>query len=547
MLLGWLFPLLAFVPGIPVVALISKKLGYKLSVLELILAGFTLWNYVLVAPALLLGLFSNVLVQYFSIFTLISSGICVLSLAWVLIFVIKNKSIKIKISWNQSNLLILLLVICLSFFVLLTTMFHPLYLNSDVIAIYLPFSKSIALTGGLQYEIFHLSEILTTQSPMLPLIYAWVISETGPVGLSTLPFVYFFMILVAIFLVTKVIIPKNVAPISLLAFLVMPAVISTMAYHSLYLEIAFTCYFMATLFMVIKANKCKNLFYYLLVSLSMFLFMLSRFELAIFLTPSFLAILLYFKFKGRFKRMIITILFGLGFWALLLFNLFSELSFEWKSFLMFSVLPLLIAYSVIVYLLLGRICKPNLKLNDRFRAVKEGIVLIFPLFPVAIYLARNVIKLGCINMFFLWNSSYQEVNLFFSNILNVQLSAPSMLDIFRWDKLFLSEALIAPFFLPFFIGLIFTVYGAIKRKLNSHYLFFVLVFLNLFISWAWLYRCDVIIRKLFVFAPFASIFVAYGAYKLARFFGSTRGLIARFAVCSVVIFSLVWVFKVKAT
>jgi hypothetical protein len=546
LLLSWLFPLLAFVPGIPVIFLIFRKLNYKPDVLELILAGFILWNYVLVAPALLIGLSSNAVVQYFSIFTLISIGICAISLVWVFVFVIKNNYVKLPISIQYSNLLVLLIVVCLSFFMLLAAMFHYQYLNWDPIGLYLPFSKSIALTGGLQYEIFHLSEILTAQSPLLPLTYAWVLSGVGQAGLSTLPFIYFSMILVAIFLVTKEIMPKNLAPISLLAFLVMPAVLSTMSYHSLYLEIAFTCYFMTTLFMAIKATKGANVFHYFLLSASMFLFALSRFEFAAFVAPSFLAVLFYFKFNIRFKRIISTILFSSVFWVRFLFNvLFSELSLEWKYFLLCSIFPLLTDFSVIVYLLLGRIDEPRLNLNDKFKSIKKGIVLFFPLFPAAVYLARNVIRLECINTFFLWNSSYQDTTSFYSNF-GVQPSVPLVLDVFRWDKLFLSDALIALFFIPFFIGVFYTIYCVVKRKVNKQYVFFMLVFLTYFVFWSRSVSCDVQVRRLFVFAPFAAIIVAYGTSKLASFFNSTQRLISRFAVYSVLMFSLIWMFKIKA-
>ena len=74
------------------------------------------------------------------------------------------------------------------------------------------------------------------------------------------------MISIATFLIAKEVLPKNVAPVALFTFLVIPAVLSTMAFHSLYLEIAFVCYFTTTLFMVIKASKDRCLFYCLHVT-----------------------------------------------------------------------------------------------------------------------------------------------------------------------------------------------------------------------------------------------------------------------------------------
>lgn len=531
--------LLLITSGPFLLALLSRRLKVRLGRLEVIVFGFILWMFVVIAGAYIVGITSYYISSFFSAITIIGLAITCLGVYSVI------PRVALRTRWHLSWDKTVLLALALSILVIISllTFLHTIYSEYDPIFYYLPFAKSIVETGGLQFNVLAQDGISTTYSPVLPLVFAyvWHFSSTQPDFESAVRTVPLLTVLFSALLVymcsQELSLSKEAAMISAVAFVCMPVLSAVAADYSLYLDLPFIFFLFAGALATFKLlNNFNSSFWWTMAGISFSLMVLSN-DLGFFILPSVAAILISLVFisSNRTVRLLQVIFFACLFGSTYAFFFGSDLMGKpagLLSELLYRQAPVLVVMPIFAVLLFFR------GVQIRIPAKKMRLVWgVFPFGLVGIYLLRNIVEFGAVsrNYPFLFNADAKTVLAITTRITGGATNLPvNLLEGFRWDTLFTSVLLGAIFALPILFGIV----SLAKRysQGSSQRPYIALSFLLLLLAlWSWEFNADFtgsMLRNLLYFAPLLACFVGEGISSASRSLHLTDTL-KRFALfCS---------------
>ncbi|MFQ5821302.1 MAG: glycosyltransferase family 39 protein [Candidatus Heimdallarchaeota archaeon] len=497
-----IFSLLAFLPGAAFIHMLMTRrlLKINISSLELVLAGSIIWNYVLIAPSLLLGFFAPYILHYFIIFAIASMGIIIL---WL--YMAMSRKLQISI---PSVTLLHVGFFCIPFlFTLIVTVYHPLFLEWDAVSIYLPVAKSIAATGSL-FSTYHVSSTVTFIAPGLEITYAWMFFTTQGSYIRLLPFIYFLLTSFTIYLLCRKVLGKYGSLIAVVAFSSMVSTVRILATSSLYTDIAFIFYTSVALYSIIKANDRNSpMFWYCLAGMASTLTMLTK-PLG-FIVFSLVLSLILLSSGSRFRRVTFVI------FASAAFNFF----FLWDVFA-FRSSPVYLQYTFLRQLPIAILMPPlfflsHFKKNGNIGR-KDIITFLIPIMPILVLVIQNILNLGIV-------TGNWGPGLAGGTNLDAKLIDFQSVDVgafFMWHTLFLSIGLGAVYLASLIIGTCSTIYKSYKKHYASS---IILTWLIVFtMMWAFFLKNaheGDSFRNLYYFAPIFSVIIAEGTIVLSRVLG----------------------------
>jgi len=517
-ILGFLITSIIFLPGVLLLSALSQKIGINLNFLEKLLYGSILWNYLLVAPSTLLGLFTRSIISYFNIFTVFSIIAMIISVAYL------TKSQRTSLTMNLKIKLRYLLYtpifLALLTFFFIAIYFHTFYIEWDAIAYYIPAAKAI-LTGGLIFNSYRSLNFIE-HSPAIPIIYAWILNYTNLESLYNLALIYFLLTLATIYLIAKKLFPEESALTSLLIFMSLPTVIVVIGSRSLYLDIPFLLYFLFTLYCltkIVNAQKITHNFLYFeygMLSIGFTLMFLTRIEFGVFLAPAvFAAFIALLKLKSWKITSILAL--GLTYYLREIRNILlnpSQLSYYIER-----LIPIFMILGVVLIIIKNVSSMNDPSIKNKVLNKKFFILIIFSVtLPLIIYILRNIIILGfVVPIVPILNNDILKSAMFFNEINPPKII--SLAEMLRWDYLISVWWLAPPYLIPILISLASMLLDLIKRKnIQCDVILVLIFFASIFILWSVPLHCDPQPRRLYYFAPFIALVITHGLLKIKRFF-----------------------------
>lgn len=558
MFICYLLPLLAFIPGSILLYLFSSKHNIKLSFPEIMILGSIIWNYILVSCGYIIGILSNQIKEFFIFYSVVSL-VLLAYFGYRLTYILIEKKhflISFRVELNKVILLISCVPLLLMLFTL--TMSHSLYIEFDAIFTYLPLAKSIIKTGGLQYDYYRQSGLTTTNSPAMPIMYAWLMflcdkTEDFNIIVRIIPITYILLTTLVIYLISKEIINDfNIATVAIICFMSMPITFAIVSNYSLYLDIPFTFLLYSTMLIILKIYDNNNIFWWFMLGLVLSLFLLEK-TLAYLLFPALLTlILIYFLPRPRSSKTLIVLaaISSLAFTAT--FNtlfLLDISTFSTNLLLGFIIrqIPILI-----VCIIFSGLLFKTLLLNNAMIRLNAPYVLFFSIsfVPVLVYILRSILCFGAVTIHFpIFNEDWKIAMALYSKAIGISKALPTnILTVLRWDILLTSVNLGAVFLLPLLVGLFDTFHSFIKESFDRKYFVLLSFLLMLLGLWSWWYYCDYKtsnLRVLFYFAPLFAIFVAKGLKAIADLTGIKKSLSLRFVLFNSLNLIYLWAFKCK--
>ncbi len=507
------FPILLFLPGMFVLFIVLKKYNIIDSTWDLVLAGAIFWNFIFIASMTLIALFSSAIVPSFQIFTIVSVFLVFFGF---LIFIIKKfkKKTRFSIRISKTNILLLFFLLALLTFIITSIIYSStLFSEYDPIKLYLPLSKSIITSGGLQTDPYHVNDLFMTSDPAISLMFAWIIWGAGSETLIILPVIIFLLTTITVFsLATELFLKKEIALISAIIFASLPVVMGVFVTFNLYRDIYFIFYILTALLFLIKGGRTSRKLYFLLAGMSASLALLTS-SMAIFIVPFLFSICLLLAQKTR------------TFWVILLCSLISTLPFmflfAWDllSGLEFNQIivreTLVCFFTVIIFLVLHFFDTKSTSGNKGKNHFFFIVYFSLPVLPILIFFYRNITQFGAINSE--WIPSNFNLNTAKALLSPVTDSVtPVYLNYIRFDNLFTNLLLSGLYIIPISVG-IFFVYKKMRLKLSLALVLFVIFSIGLVLFWAWTFQCSFLgseFRRLYYFAPFLSIAMGFGIYSL---------------------------------
>lgn len=554
MISHYLFPLLAFIPGSALLYLFSSKYDIKLSPLEIIVLGSVTWNYVLVTCSYIVGVLSDLIGEFFIIFTISSLFLLVYGGYRLLI---KKKYSGISLKINSDKILLLISYVPLLVIIFALTISHSVFTEYDAIFTYLPSAKSIVETGGLQYDYFKQSGIMTAGSPAMPIMYAWLRflchnAVDFDLGVRIFPLAYILLTALTVYLISREVFEdSNIAAIAVLSFLSMPVVSAIASNYSLYLDIplVFLIFLgMFVLLMIYKRHENGN-FWWFMLGLIMSLMLLQKNE-AYLLFPALLTLILIFLVPRSSKASIIILAIA----SSLLFTSTYNILFMWDilhfpanllSGFIIRQIPIFVICTMFSLLLSKMLSHNNVLPKLK---VRHAVIFLIPFIPVSICLIRNLFLFGAVTSSFpIFNEDWQVAGTLIGQASGVPKLLPEHIsDVLRWDILFTSVSLGAIFLIPCLVGLFAVVRNFAKKQSNGKYFLLLSFPLMLLSLWSWVFHCSYEgpeLRRLYYFAPLFAIFVAKGVHSIAVFIGCRKSLVPRFLIFNSLALAYLWSFK----
>lgn len=508
--------LIAFIlPGPLAIELLSKykRKTIATSLIEKLLLGFVIWIFVLTAPVIILSMLGLDFRVYYIFF--VSISLFTVSF-WLLVNSLRLRSmikhvgqqiLAIARELRYYHFLILLILI------LLLTIYHPTFIEWDATSDYLPSAKSLALTGNL-YNVYRLSNYSFLNGFPTQIIYSYAYYFNDLTFLRLLPFVFFIMTLISLYIFareTKILKNPLIAICVLCTF---PITWKLLAENSLYLEIPFTFYTMASFLLCFRVYKKPTTINYVLLGISLFGLALSK-ELGVFMAAFFFAtiIALLFKRHSWFSKSLFIMIFTLPFNVLFFIDIMSG-----NGLGLLAVIRevIVVAFSFVIILFSRKTLSNEVQQvsqePQQASFVSKFIVIVVFVFALALYTARNFLLLGS----FTYTSGPAYGNFArFAPALNLGPVWNNIVGMVSFYTLLTSSGFVSIFLVFFVIGL----WTILKRRNSpnnaSSFLFAAFVFLLLVWSTI-LYSASSATdyRRLFYFAPFASIIIALGFERL---------------------------------
>jgi hypothetical protein len=150
-----------------------------------------LWVYFLVAPAIILGLSTKLVVPYLRLYFVFSVIVLVLLLIKYVLntFLYHLRKVSHKLSFE--NFLIAFAVALMTILVVLLITYSPLLPIWDAISIYIPIAESIVKTGSLHGpNIYYQSYQTMYSAPLVPLIISFFLANIGVNSFRLVPILF---------------------------------------------------------------------------------------------------------------------------------------------------------------------------------------------------------------------------------------------------------------------------------------------------------------------------------------------------------------------
>jgi hypothetical protein len=523
---------LAFIPGSLLFIAVSGKIFPNLKLLEKIFFGSVFWLYLFISGTIIYDLIKQPVSNFFSFFSVLSLGVTVLALAYILR---KNaRHLTISVNLEKTSYLAILLPILLIFFVAIY--YHTIFQEWDAITYYIPSAKAITLSNGINSQPYYLLNFFDT-SPLIPALYSWV-GISNFFSLYNLPLFFFALTVIVSYLISKEIFPNSKALLSTLIFVSLPVTLLTLSSRSLYLDISFVLFLLSALYSALRIVSFRHkgesgaiLPYYLMFGISLTLMCLSRIEFGIILVPPILVTTLV-AFQTRYWQILSTISLGAVIYLREVRNVLLNTASFYYHFQ--NLIPIVIV-SVLFFIFLKVLIfdKPNTRVIK-----KESLLLIVtPSIPFLLLLARNFSTGFIIPQLPLTNAFITKSISTFSSIFKT----PTSISVFSQPGNLLTVVwwLLSPCIIPAIISAIAILFS-IRRKrfIEPKCCILLAFFVSCAILWITL-GVDLQPRRLYYFAPFGALFVAFGLISLSKYF-TKLGFIVRinFLVSSLFVLAL---------
>jgi len=399
-----------------------------------------LWLYLLIAPAIIIGLFTNLIVLYFKFYF-------IFSLALLLVFLIRylsrvltyHASRKISHKLSCGSLFSAFNVALLVTFAILLIIYSPLLINWDAVSIYIPIAESIVKTGSLHGPNVYYQTYQTMYAPPLtPLLMAFFISNVSAYGYRLVPILFTIFLFVILKDLFKMFI-NNAADLALISFFVIitnPFYILYFIKESLYLDLAFVTMSWAMIYELLKlimfkdANRLYSVILWLLASM---LLMVSK-EYGVFLFVASFTLILSLKMeKGMsFIKYFLSILFTLPFLSIYIITVHRVgLTFGVASQILGSGILASLAY--LFYRLFYRYAARRLlkqNILEKFSLLEILITVISVSMPAILYYVAFAIKYGVLGFLnFTWIQKKFIPEEIFAMITSLSIGRPPIQDI----------------------------------------------------------------------------------------------------------------------
>jgi hypothetical protein len=503
--------LLLFLPGIPLVNLLSKRFNLLLSRIELTLFGCIFWNFLFLILSATFGFYGQARILFFGF----STFSCLLLIIWV-VFIIKGVITKRKIllptiisALKINSFFILALIVIFSFYLVITIL-HPLYIEWDAVSIYLLSGKSIGLSGFTPLNIFKQSTSDFFLSPGVSIMNGWnyfTLNEPPRI----LPLIWLSLGALAVYGMCRIKLSKNISFIALTTFLLFPCTIYYMANSSLYLDLPSVVYLIIAFLFIIKALSSGRLPFFALSLMSVCIGVLMK-PYAIAFLPLILGLTilaLFNKMRSIYKYLLFLPL------------AFSIFVFQWGWDVMFystssasylpkllRILPLLILLPLLFFGI------KDLNLKQMIRLKLSAIAVLACCFtPVIIVFGFEILSNHTV---FGWGpGASAALKLYQTIVPTSSVASPNIITYISWQPLFLSMALGVSLIIPMSVGLF-------RTGQNRKNIFFNVMLLWLCISlltWSFFFSNSYLgseYRRLLYLAPIVAVLIAVGFDYLTK-------------------------------
>lgn len=490
---------------------------------------------------MILSIFNNLLNIFFISFSFLSVlfiVVTILSSACAVrmnIVNLKNKVISLRILKIRLHKLLSLTSLAFIFslnFILLY--YHPILYEWDAINYYIPAAKSIHASGTLYMNVYRQINFLD-KSPMIPLLYAYVIQYFDLNSVYVIPAIFYFLTILAVWILAKEILGHDLAILAPLVFLSIPLVQITLGARALYLDVPFYFYLLATLISLIKLTKNVKSYskeiIIAITSMSSSLMFITRIEIGLFII--FLIVTIILVAMQVRNRILLTFLV-LGFPYILREARNILITGRYIDSLI-RLIPVFLPL-VILFILLWIKPVEKRKINFSFRSFLVFSILLVP--PFIFFLVNNVFRGGFIIPGVYLSNDMIKVATMFSK-LNPATSTFSYLDLFNWQNMFTVWWTITPFLVPFTVGVFVMLYRFTRcNMLILVKLPLLIIFVSIFILWTQL-GCDPQPRRLYLFSIFFVLLITYGFKELRKIY-SIDTFMSRVAIYLALSLLTVW-------
>lgn len=347
-------------------------------------------------------------------------------------------------------------------------------------------------------------------------MYAWALSLFGLDSLYAVSVAYFILTIISVFLLSRSFFQCTPALYSSLFFASLPTVLVTISSRSLYPDISFLLFFLTTLYTTVRIHNTSNEYKshwleYAVFAFAFTLLFLTKSEFGLLLGPMMFAVLVLSKGFPFWEEFSIFAM-GLPYYVREARNTLIDSA---SSTIYLGRLAPIVIVSVLAYILL--------KTSGRRTGIssfrtKNFSYILMVIFPIIAYLAYNIARSGfIIPALPVWNTQLTTSVRLLSGISPSQKI--TLADVIRFEGLG-TWWFVGPFVLPLLIGTVAVVHYIFeKRRIDSKKLCLLLFSLSMFTMWTQL-GCDPQPRRLYYLVPFACLLIAYGFYKISKFYSS---------------------------
>jgi len=360
-----------------------------------------LWLYLLIAPAIVLGFFTNLIILYFKFYFIFSVAFLLAFLIKYVLhtFVYQIRNVPYKLSCE--NFLSAFAAALLMIFAVLLIIYSPLLINWDAVSVYIPIAESIIKTGSLHGPNIYYQTYQTMYAPpLIPLIMAFFVSNIGIYGYRLVPIlftIFLFIILVDFYRIfTNDAI--NLAIASFFAIIANPFYMLYFIKESMYLDLAFITITWAMIYELSKIIMFKDIskpHLLILWSIGGTLLIVSKeYGIFLFTVCSLLIFSLKMKKKPSFTKYFLSIFFILPFLGLYIWSIFHiGFTIGARSQILGSGILVLLAYLLYEYIIQKFLDEDVVGGLSFFKIL---IIVISISIPAILYYATFAIKYGII-------------------------------------------------------------------------------------------------------------------------------------------------------
>jgi 4-amino-4-deoxy-L-arabinose transferase-like glycosyltransferase len=142
-----------------------------------------------------------------------------------------------------------------SLFIIIETFYTPIFRGYDSMAIYLPMAESIKTTGSLVFNPYYQSIHQMGYPPLFPVLYAFTMNSLSLSFIKLVPVIYFIFLMILIFKVGSEFLSNRSALLLVFIFLIMPSTQKYFGGNSLYIDLAFAFYSLASFYLLARVIK----------------------------------------------------------------------------------------------------------------------------------------------------------------------------------------------------------------------------------------------------------------------------------------------------